>query len=220
MAPPAAMTQGKVNTSAAIRPAPFGTSTATKPPPSSTFLRVGFRCVFCVKAQREQAERAARHGGRAPPMRGIAPMGTFYPKNVAEIYTLVARFQRLHFKECRYIPPTIRREFDDHRKNDKSRGRKEYWAKSAKAIGLVDDEKKGRGIRFIPPNAFQQKDPAKKPLSSTGPSLSGAGGGSSSATKGNPVPQPKGGSSAATEPAPMKDSATADDDAGAEVVVA
>jgi hypothetical protein len=136
-------------------------------------------------------------------------MGTFYPKNVSEIYNLVSRFQRIHFKECRYVPPTIRKQIDDIKKNDKSRGRKDYWAKSAKTIGLVDDEK-GRGIRFIPPNAFQQKDPG------------GAGGG---ATQRKAIPpymgtkdatgtssMSRGRSSAATEPAAMKAATT--DDAG------
>ena len=193
---------------AAIRPAPGSTSTVAKPPAPSTFLRVGFRCVFCAMTQRQQAERAARHGGRAPPMRGIAPMGTFYPKNVSEIYNLVSRFQRIHFKECRYVPPTIRKQIDDIKKNDKSRGRKDYWAKSAKTIGLVDDEK-GRGIRFIPPNAFQQKNPATMPSTSTaGPSSSfavavaagsGAGGGAMKAAAADDAAADDGGGCAGAE---------------------
>ena len=228
--PTTAPTPGPPAPDAAIRPAPGSTSTIAKPPAPSTFLRVGFRCVFCAMTQRQQAERAARHGGRAPPLRGIAPMGTFYPKNVSDIYNLASRFQRIHLKECRYVPPTIRKQIDDIKKNDKSRGRKDYWAKSAKTIGLVDDEK-GRGIRFIPPNAFQQKDPATMPSTSTGPSSSSsaaaAAAAGSGATQRKALPpymgttnttgtssMSQGRSSAATEPAAMKAAATDGDDNG------
>ena len=227
--PTTAPTPGPPAPDAAIRPAPGSTtrSTIARPPAPSTFLRVGFRCVFCAMTQRQQAERAARHGGRAPPIRGIAPMGTFYPKNVSDIYNLVSRFQHIHLKECRYVPPTIRKQIDDIKKNDKSRGRKDYWAKSAKTIGLVDDEK-GRGIRFIPPNAFQQKDPATMPSTSTGPSSSSsAAAADSGATQRKALPpymgttdttgtssMSQGRSSAATEPAAMKVAATDGDDNG------
>ena len=153
-------------------------------------------------------------------------MGTFYPKNVSDIYNLVSRFQHIHLKECRYVPPTIRKQIDDIKKNDKSRGRKDYWAKSAKTIGLVDDEK-GRGIRFIPPNAFQQKDPATMPSTSTGPSSSSSAAAGSGATQRKALPpymgttdtagtssMSQGRSSAATEPAAMKVAATDGDDNG------
>lgn len=170
-------------------PAPPGspvgnTAASKKMAPPSSFLRVGLRCVFCVRAQREQAEQAAQRGGRPPPRNlGSAPMGTMYPKNLAEIYNLVSRFQRIHFKECRFVPPTIRKQFDDHKESDKSRGKREYWIKSAKAIGLVDD-KNGRGIRFIPPNAFQQSEPTAKPSSTTAGGVSGGGETATSSTDG------------------------------------
>ena len=95
---------------------------------------------------------------------------------------MVSRFQRIHFKECRFVPPTIRKQFNDHKESDKSRGRREYWIKSAKAIGLVDD-KNGRGIRFVPPNAFERSEATstEKTPSNTvhvdGGGVGGSGGG-------------------------------------------
>ena len=195
MAPQAPLTQGQQKTAGTasgsapptaptpVPPGPQGgnTSAAKKMPPPSSSLRVGIRCVFCARAQREQAKRVAQRGGKAPPLRA-APMGSFYPKNLAEIYNLVSRFQRIHFKECRFVPPTIRKQFTDHKENDKSRGRREYWIKSAKAIGLVDD-KNGRGIRFVPPNAFGRSEATsnEKTPSNTvhvdGGGVGGSGGG-------------------------------------------
>ena len=202
MAPQAPLAQGQQKTastasgsapakgSTPIPPGPPVGNTATaakKMPPPSSSLRVGMGCVFCARAQREQAKRVAQRGGKAPPLRGTAPMSTFYPRNLAEIYNLVSRFQRLHFKECKFVPPTIRKQFNDHKENDKSRGRREYWVKSAKAIGLVDD-KNGRGIRFVPPNAFEQSDSTStgKPSSNTVVDGGGVGGSGGNASRAEP----------------------------------
>jgi hypothetical protein len=123
------------------------------PPPS--FLRVGFRCTFCAREQRERAMRVSQNS--PPALRGGAPMSTFYPKSLAEIYNLVNRWQRVHFRKCKHVPPSVRHTFDEHKVTDKSRGRREYWVQSARSIGLFDDEKHGRGIRFIPPARGSQR---------------------------------------------------------------
>ena len=214
MAPQAPLTPGELKTAStasgsapptAPTPVPPGppagntsaAAAAKKMPPPSSFLRVGFRCVFCARAQREQAKRAAQDGGKIP--LGFTPMSTMYPKNLAEIYNLVSRFQRIHFKECRFVPPTIRRQFNDHKESDKSRGRREYWIKSAKAIGLVDD-KNGRGIRFVPPSAFEQSEATsiEKPSSNTGDGggVGGNGGNTSRAEPSCPTTAGSGGSEA------------------------
>jgi len=79
----------------------------------------------------------------------IAPMGTFFPKSLAEIYGLINTWQRVHFRKCRHVPPVVRRIFEDLKKTDKRRGSTKYWATAARQIGLADDIEFGRGLRFV-----------------------------------------------------------------------
>jgi hypothetical protein len=100
--------------------------------------RVGLRCVHCAKAR-------LRNGSSD----GEAPMAVFYPKSIAELYRLVTSWQRVHLRKCRNLPPTVREKYEKTRQ-DKSRGKTQWWVASAYQIGLVDCKSKAGGIRFAP----------------------------------------------------------------------
>jgi hypothetical protein len=104
----------------------------------SALGRVGLRCVHCAH------ERTLLKVHE----RNEAPMAVFYPKCVSEIYRLITSYQRCHLRKCRNLPPAVREQWEDLRKEDRSRGKTAYWVTSAKQIGLVDCQSKGRGVRF------------------------------------------------------------------------
>lgn len=98
--------------------------------------RVGLRCVHCAKARL-----------RNSCSEGEAPMAVFYPKSISELYRLVTSWQRVHLRKCRNLPPSVRERYEETRQ-DKSRGKTQWWVTSAEQIGLVDCTSKAGGIRF------------------------------------------------------------------------
>lgn len=107
----------------------------------SALGRVGLRCVHCAQ-ERKRLKVSERNE---------APMAVFYPKCVSEIYRLITSWQRCHLRKCRNLPPAVREQWDELRKEDRSRGKTAYWVTSANQLGLVDNlESKGRGVRFSP----------------------------------------------------------------------
>ena len=98
--------------------------------------RVGLRCVHCAQAR-------LRNAGSE----GEAPMAVFYPKSISELYRLVTSWQRVHLRKCRNLPPSVRERYEETRQ-DKSRGKTQWWVTSAGQIGLVDCPSKAGGIRF------------------------------------------------------------------------
>jgi hypothetical protein len=104
----------------------------------SALGRVGLRCVHCAQ-ERKRLKVSERNE---------APMAVFYPKCVSEIYRLITSWQRCHLRKCRNLPPAVREQWDELRKEDRSRGKTAYWVTSATQLGLVDCQSKGRGVRF------------------------------------------------------------------------
>jgi hypothetical protein len=104
----------------------------------SALGRVGLRCVHCAQ-ERKRLKMNERNE---------APMAVFYPKCVSEIYRLITSWQRCHLRKCRNLPPNVREQWDELRKEDRSRGKTAYWVTSATQLGLVDCQSKGRGVRF------------------------------------------------------------------------
>lgn len=105
--------------------------------------RVGLRCVHCAMARVRNASSD-----------GEAPMAVFYPKSISELYRLVTSWQRVHLRKCRNLPPSVRETYEKTRQ-DKSRGKTQWWVTSAKEIGLVDCASKAGGIRFgVAPNGL------------------------------------------------------------------
>jgi hypothetical protein len=105
--------------------------------------RVGLRCVHCAKARARNASSE-----------GEAPMAVFYPKSISELYRLVTSWQRVHLRKCRNLPPSVRETYDKTRQ-DRSRGKTQWWVTSAEQIGLVDCTSKAGGIRFaVAPNGL------------------------------------------------------------------
>ena len=100
--------------------------------------RVGLRCIHCAHARK-------MHGSD-----GEAPMAVFYPKSISELYRLVTSWQRVHLRKCRNLPPTVHDTYSELKKNDKTRGKTQYWVTSARELGLVDCRSKAGGIRFTP----------------------------------------------------------------------
>jgi hypothetical protein len=99
--------------------------------------RVGLRCVHCAQVRLRNLN-----------IKEEAPMAVFYPKCITELYRLVTSWQRVHLRKCRNIPPSVR-EIYEKTKEDKSRGKTQWWVTSARKIGLVDSDSKAGGICFV-----------------------------------------------------------------------
>lgn len=98
--------------------------------------QVGVRCRFCkIKPETEKQEAAVS-----------------YPATLADIYDSAQRWQRVHFEHCREIPADIKTKVQElETENSWIPGTRQYWADSAKAIGLADTPE---GVRFVRDPAF------------------------------------------------------------------
>lgn len=119
--------------------------------------RVGFRCVHCAHCQpsaRTLSDRGCTTSRIIDPEEIIqnsnAPMGTFYPKSLSELYRLVCTWQRVHFQKCKHIPAPMKKMYSDLKASDKTRGKTKYWVSSAIELGLENDIIGGGCIRYAP----------------------------------------------------------------------
>lgn len=86
--------------------------------------RVGFRCVHCANVRPSTAQ---------------ATKSSFYPLRVHNLYREVCAWQRIHFKNCPFVPKEVRGRYDWLKQSDTSRGKVRYWEISAGKIGLVNN---------------------------------------------------------------------------------
>ena len=86
--------------------------------------RVGFRCVHCANVR---------------PVSAHATKSSFYPLRLHNIYREVCAWQRIHFKNCPFVPKEVRGRYDWLKSSDTSRGKVRYWEISAQKIGLVNN---------------------------------------------------------------------------------
>lgn len=119
--------------------------------------RVGFRCVHCAHLHPMLSRTSSqddRYSTVIDPESSVqnpnSPMNVFYPKSLSELYRLVCKWQRVHFKKCRHIPPSVKRMYQHLKATDKTRGKTKYWVSSALELGLIDDNKPRGGIRYDP----------------------------------------------------------------------
>ena len=95
--------------------------------------RIGLRCRFCKHIPETLRPR----------------LSTIYPETLGGIYRACSvRFQKRHLKECQFVPDVIRDDLED-RKDNASRGSKNYWVESALMKGFRDSDD-GKGIVFCP----------------------------------------------------------------------
>ena len=95
--------------------------------------QVGIRCQFCAH--------------RTFKAKSIAAVS--YPTSVSGIYESVKRWQRVHQAVCRDIPPGVREKLESLQETSVwIPTTRQYWAESARALGMTDTYK---GIRFDRP---------------------------------------------------------------------
>jgi len=92
--------------------------------------QVGIRCRFCSHCPKEEAKMAA----------------VSYPLSVAGIYESVKRWQKVHLEVCEDVPREAKAKLQELSANNSwVPTTRQYWADSAKSLGMVDTED---GIRF------------------------------------------------------------------------
>jgi hypothetical protein len=89
--------------------------------------RVGFRCVHCANVRPASAQ---------------ATKSAFYPLRLHNIYREVCAWQRIHFKNCPFVPREVRERYDWLKSSDTSRGKVRYWEVSAGKIGLENNRER------------------------------------------------------------------------------
>lgn len=92
--------------------------------------QVGIRCCFCSHRPKEGAQMAA----------------VSYPLSVAGIYESVKRWQKVHLELCDDIPRDVKIKLQELSTNNAwIPTTRQYWADSARSLGMVDTQD---GIRF------------------------------------------------------------------------
>jgi hypothetical protein len=95
-----------------------------------TLQQVGIRCRFCNHRPKEERQVAA----------------ISYPVSIDGIYESVKRWQRVHLEVCEDVPKEIREKLEQlASSNAWIPTTRQYWADSARALGMVDTQD---GIRF------------------------------------------------------------------------
>lgn len=163
---PVSASEKQVNTSPSVPISPSSTGTAGEssvsasskmPTKKSSYFggRVGFRCVHCAHVQPRPSFICTNGDKKSRVLdpeviiqNSNAPMATFYPKSLSDLYRLVCTWQRVHFHKCRHIPPSTRNLYHKLKHTDRTRGKTRYWVTSAKEIGLADDPKGGGCVRY------------------------------------------------------------------------
>ena len=96
--------------------------------------KIGLRCVYCVNVPREDRVGSC--------------MAKFYPKSLKDLYRSVCTWQRLHFKTCQFIPKDVEDKYWKLKDEDRTRGRKIHWIKSAQQLGMRDISKNRQGLMW------------------------------------------------------------------------
>lgn len=92
--------------------------------------QVGIRCRFCKHRSKEERQMAA----------------VSYPQSVAGIYESVKRWQKSHVECCEDMPKAVSEQLEElSSSNAWVPTTRQYWADSARALGMVDTDE---GIRF------------------------------------------------------------------------
>ena len=92
--------------------------------------QVGIRCCFCSHCPKDQTQMAA----------------VSYPLSVAGIYESVKRWQKVHLEVCDHVPQDVKVKIQELSANNAwIPTTRQYWADSARSLGMVDTED---GIRF------------------------------------------------------------------------
>jgi hypothetical protein len=86
--------------------------------------RVGFRCSFCNHIRNSTSK---------------ASKASFFPLRLHNIYREVCAWQRIHFKQCEFVPVGVTERYNFLKESDTSRGKVRYWESSAMSIGLSDN---------------------------------------------------------------------------------
>jgi hypothetical protein len=119
--------------------------------------QVGVRCCFCKPSSHSAGKREGGNDHQDGPeetSKNSTPSAAAvsYPTTIAGIYESVKRWQRVHLEVCSHIPESVHDELSVlANDNVWVPTTRQYWADSARALGLVDTNE---GIRF-------GKDPAK-----------------------------------------------------------
>lgn len=122
---------------------------------TSVFRRVGLRCVFCGTLSKEEREQ----GRNGTP--GCSSMNVFYPKSVEDLYRQVCTWQRIHFGLCPFIPDAFKTKYNMLKDQDRTRGRKCHWKKTAIAMGMYNLSDQRSGIAYRPPPTQAHQQPAQ-----------------------------------------------------------
>ena len=99
--------------------------------------RVGIRCVHC--GTKPKCERTG------------TSMSTFFPKSLQDIYRGVCTWQRIHFHSCKHIPRHLKGVYKNLKKNDKSRGKKAHWVRTAQNMGFQNVDEHRNGVVWVGP---------------------------------------------------------------------
>jgi len=95
--------------------------------------RVGLCCAYCKNVPKKEQMTHSK----------------IFPKSLGGLYRSVCGFQRIHFKNCGFVPRHVKDRYEFLKSADKTRGKTKYWETSASAIGLVDVCEEGKaGIIF------------------------------------------------------------------------
>mmetsp|Transcript_11967 Transcript_11967/g.28783 ORF Transcript_11967/g.28783 Transcript_11967/m.28783 type:complete len:880 (-) Transcript_11967:2786-5425(-) len=95
--------------------------------------RVGLRCVFCGPLPKSE--------------RNVFSMSQFFPKSVEDMYRCVCTWQRIHFPHCKHVPEHMKIRYRELKQISlDTRGRKQYWIESAKALGMRNMDHNRSGV--------------------------------------------------------------------------
>jgi hypothetical protein len=108
-------------------------------PPVHQIQRVGIRCIHC--GHKPKCERAG------------TSMSAFFPKSLQDIYRGVCTWQRIHFHACKHIPQDLKVLYKYLKDSDRSRGKKEYWVRSALDMGFRNVDENRNGMVWVGGNS-------------------------------------------------------------------
>ena len=95
--------------------------------------RVGLRCVYCGPLPKSE--------------RNVFSMSQFFPKSVEDMYRGVCTWQRIHFPHCKHVPEHMKVRYRELKQISlDTRGRKQYWIESAKALGMRNMDNNRSGV--------------------------------------------------------------------------